>query len=234
VKKICIALFALSLWPACVFAAQPVVQEQVVEKPGDEGYVWNEMEGEKLIALKAKGDPVIGAVAFEVCQGCHRANASGRVSGAYPRLAGQHATVLIKQMADIRARRRDNPKMDPYIDEHVVTPQEIADIAAYLESLPISDANGKGMGDNLERGKEIYFKDCVKCHGNNGEGDAAQFYPMVAAQHYKYLLRESIYIRDNLVRRNGNPKMREAIKFYNDEDLALVSDFMSRMPPPAK
>ena len=61
-KKICIALFALSLWPACVFAAQPVVQEQVVEKPGDEGYVWNEMEGEKLIALKAKGDPVIAFV----------------------------------------------------------------------------------------------------------------------------------------------------------------------------
>ena len=58
------------------------------------GYVWNEMEGEKLLALQAKGDVSRGAVAFEVCQGCHRNGGTGRVDGSYPRLAGQHSQML--------------------------------------------------------------------------------------------------------------------------------------------
>ena len=34
--------------------------------------------------------------------------------GTFPQLAGQHTTVLIKQMADIRAGERDNPTMYPF------------------------------------------------------------------------------------------------------------------------
>lgn len=231
-KQLSIALFVLVLGPACAFA-QPAIEPDATEKD-DSGKVWNEMKGEKLMALKAKGDPVVGAVSFEVCQGCHRADASGRTSGAYPRLAGQHASVLIKQMTDIRAGRRDNPKMQPFIADadHVFSAREIADIAAYLQSLPISANNGKGPGTGLARGKEIYTKDCATCHGDMGEGDGAKFYPMVAAQHYRYLLREMIYIRDE-TRRNANPKMVKAIWPYKDADLEALADYMSQLPAPS-
>ncbi|MGI9133839.1 MAG: c-type cytochrome, partial [Rhodoferax sp.] len=67
---------------------------------------WNAITGELKTALEAKGDLTRGEVAFEACQGCHRKDGSGRMSGAYPRLAGQHASVLIKQIVDIRAGRR--------------------------------------------------------------------------------------------------------------------------------
>lgn len=229
-KKLCIALLVLALGPSHGFAQEP---KTPTAKTPESAYVWNEMRGEKLLALKAKGDPVAGAISFEVCQGCHRADASGRVSGAYPRLAGQHATVLIKQMTDIRAGMRDNPKMEPFIDDHVLTPTEIADIAAYLQGLPIPTGNGKGPGTDLARGEQLYAKDCASCHGDKGEGKADKFYPMVAAQHYKYLLREVRWIRDE-TRRNANPDMVKAIKPYTDEDLGAVADYMSRLPPPDK
>ena len=94
--------------------------------PARQAGPWNEITGEKLLALRMKGDAARGAQAFEVCQGCHRRGATGSASGTYPRLAGQHATVLIEQMADIRSGRRGNEKMLPFADEHVLSPQDIA------------------------------------------------------------------------------------------------------------
>lgn len=201
--------------------------------PGIEskGYVWNKPEEEKTKALRHKGDPEKGKVAYEICRGCHGADAAGRNDAIYPQLAGQHTTVLIKQMVDVRVGRRDNPKMHPFIGDWVVTAEEIADIAAYLNSLPVPKTNGKGNGANLVRGKTIYDKSCASCHGDEGEGNGKKFYPMVAAQHYAYLLNESVQIRDGW-RRNADPKMRKVIKKYSDKDLEAVSDYMSRLPPP--
>lgn len=199
--------------------------------PGIESsdYVWNEAAEEKLLALKAEGNVIRGEIAYEVCQGCHGFGAPGDVEGYYPRLAGQHASVLIKQMTDVRAGRRDNPTEYPFLTNHVINVQEIADIAAYLEGLPVTPDNGKGPGDDLERGEALYLEHCKECHGRKGEGDGDDFYPRVSGQHYAYLLRESKNIRDG-VRRNSNPDMVDVIEDYTNEDIAVVADYMSRLP----
>lgn len=215
------------MWPLSALAQAPAADD--ASPPP-----WNEMRGEKLLALQAKGDPERGEISFDPCRGCHRAGAVGRTNGSYPRLAGQHATVLIKQMTDIRAGRRDNPKMVPFIDDHaVLSPLEIADLAAYISRLPIPAGNGKGPGTDLARGKQLYQKDCATCHGNNGEGKAQKFYPMVAAQHFRYLLREEHFIQDG-TRHNANPDMVKAIKLYSDADMEAVADYLSELPPPTK
>ena len=214
-NKLATTIILAALLPAAASAQTPV---------------WNELKGEELIALQTKGDAARGESAFEPCQGCHRKDASGRTSGAYPRLSGQHATVLIKQIADIRAGRRINPKMEPYVVDHSLTPFEMADIAAFLQALPISNQNGKGPGSGVAAGKRIYDKDCANCHGNAGEGNAEKFYPMLAAQHYRYLLREMQYIRDG-DRGNSNPEMVKVIKPYGDADLESLADYLAQLPP---
>jgi cytochrome c553 len=223
VNKLLIALAALAATAPAIAADQQPHEEGIESQD----YVWNEMYAEKLQALKAKGDALRGEIAFEVCQGCHRASALGRPDGSYPRLAGQHATVLIKQLTDVRAGRRDNPKMYPFADKHVIGPQDIADIALYLQDLPSPPDNGKGSGVNLDQARKMYSDKCSKCHGDNGEGDADKFYPRVTGQHYKYLLRESLAIRDGQ-RRNANPKMVKVIKNFSNDDLMAISDYMSR------
>ncbi len=196
-----------------------------IESPG---YVWNQPNEEQMLALAHDGDPQLGEEGYEVCRGCHQPDASGRADALYPQLAGQHATVLIKQMVDVRAGRRDNPKMHPFVAEWVVSPEEVADIAAYLSQLPIPPDNLKGDGSALARGQALYDTDCATCHGEQGEGNAAEFYPRVAHQHVSYLDRESRLIRDG-GRRNANPEMVKAIKGYSDADIAAVSDYMSRL-----
>lgn len=180
--------------------------------------------------LQRKGHPEQGKAIFPACQDCHRKDASGRANGVFPRLAGQHAPVLLKQISDIRAGRRHNPRMEPIVAP--LSREEIADVVAYIHSLPVPAGNGKGPGTGLARGKELYERDCMNCHGANGEGNPDKFYPMVAAQHYRYLLREVLSIREG-ERRNSDPEMVKKVKPYSPADIEAVADYMSQLPPPA-
>lgn len=188
-------------------------------------------ELDALLAIKPNA--VKGMVSYELCRGCHRADASGRAEAEYPQLAGQHAAVIIKQMLDVRAGRRDSHKMLPFITEEVIPLEDIAHIAAFLHELPVPENNGKGDGNRLAQGQKLYERDCASCHGDNGEGDGAKLYPRVAGQHFPYLFRESKESRD-LGRRNANTDMVRVIKPYNDADLAAVSDYMSRLKVPKR
>ena len=183
--------------------------------------------------LANKGDPVRGKALFAPCEDCHRKDASGRRNGVFPRLSGQHATVIVKQLHDIRSGRRNNVAMEPLLADPGLDSGAIADIAAYLQALPIGAGNGRGAGTDLARGRQLYERDCDACHGARGEGVADAFHPMVAAQHYQYLLRELIAIRDG-ERRNSNPAMASLIKPYSPADMEAVSDYLSRLAPPAR
>lgn len=217
-KKLFAVLAVTVMWSALAMAQTPT---------------WFEVKGELKTALEATGDVKRGEASFEQCVGCHRPDASGRVSGAYPRLSGQHGTVLIKQIVDIRSGRRSNPKMEPFIGDHVLDAFQIADVAAYLTGLPIAAANGKGPGTLVAKGKDLFDRDCADCHGAKGQGNATKFFPMVAAQHYKYLLREVNFIRDG-DRRNSNPDMVKVIKPYTSGELEAVADYMASLAAPAK
>ena len=118
--------------------------------------------------------------------------------------------------------------MYPFANEHVITPQDMADIAMYLYGLPVPSGHGEGPGTSLDVGAKLYKTDCENCHGANGEGSEKKFYPRVQGQHYKYLLRQAIDIRDG-VRRNANPEMVKAIKDYSNTDVEAVIDYISHM-----
>jgi cytochrome c553 len=224
-KQMIKTILVLMFWPVAVLAQGSVAGTDAGAQ------VWNELKGEKLEALRLKGDASLGEETFVICQGCHRRGATGSLSGTYPRLAGQHATVLIEQIVDIRSGKRMNKKMEPFSEEHVLTTQEIADIAAYLEALPIPPNLGKGPGNALSRGSELYVRDCANCHGDKGQGSAQKFYPLVAGQHFKYLQREVHLIKDGS-RGNANPDMVKVIKSYRDDDIDAVADYMSRLGSP--
>ena len=75
---------------------------------------WNEAGGEKDEALELTPDLENGRDVYEVCSGCHLPEGWGLKDGTFPQLSGQHAKVLIKQLADIREGNRDNPTMFPF------------------------------------------------------------------------------------------------------------------------
>ena len=226
-----ILLVAIAVTTPLALAQAPAPKKAGIEA---QGYQWNAQEGEKIEALQKKGDVKNGKEAYEVCGACHLPSGAGRPDGTFPQLAGQHSTVLIKQMADIREGLRDNPTMYPFA-KTLTDPQELADVSAYIQSLCIPADHGKYDGKDVvlqvQAGKDLYEKECKNCHGANGEGNKEKFYPVIAGQHYKYLLRQMTQIRDGK-RRNANPDMVKIIKKYDDNQLVAISAYQSSLSMP--
>lgn len=195
-------LFAL-VGAACALASGLASAQRQPRTSGIESdeYVWNEEREKTVEALRLDGNIVNGEKLYrERCAGCHLPSGAGLRDGTYPQLAGQHRSVIIKQIIDILDGRRDN---------------------------------GKGPGHDLEHGRELYERDCVRCHGARGEGDAARYYPVLAGQHYEYLFRQIDHIADGR-RRNANPEMVEIVAPYSDRDREAVVDYMSRLEWPER
>ena len=228
-KRYLVMVLSLALGSTMVFAGPPPTHKGGIE---GKGYVWNAQDGEKIEALKLKGNAKAGKEAYEVCGACHLPSGAGRPDGTFPQLAGQHATVIIKQIADIREGLRDNPTMYPFAVT-LSDAQELADVSAYIQTLCIPREHGMGSKDSaiLKQGEELYKKECTTCHGANGEGDKAKYYPVLAGQHYKYMLRQVTEIRDGK-RRNANPDMVKIVKKYSDRDLDAVVTYMSTLTMP--
>jgi cytochrome c553 len=193
---------------------------------------WNEGGGEQDEALHLTPDLKNGRDVYEVCAACHLTEGWGTEDGTFPMLAGQHKGVLIKQLADIRARNRDNPTMYPFaLPESIGDAQALADVVAYIQTIPMNPAPGLGDGTDLALGEQLYKDNCVKCHGATGEGDPVKFYPRIQGQHYKYMLRQFEWIRDGK-RRNANPDMVKQIQSFSDKDMRAVIDYTARIKPP--
>lgn len=188
-------------------------------------------ELEKAVHLEA--DLENGRKVYLLCSACHRPEGWGTLDGDYPQIAGQHRSVIIKQLADIRARNRDNPTMFPFTLLDHLTMQQIADVSAYIARFPMNPDNGLGAGDDLEHGEQVYVEYCAECHGDRGEGIAKDHMPLTQGQHYQYLMRQFEWIGSGK-RRNADPEMVKQIQSFTPRDVSAVMDYTSRLRPPAE
>ncbi|MDH5750915.1 MAG: c-type cytochrome [Deltaproteobacteria bacterium] len=195
-----------------------------------EGAKWGSKVKEALDALELKGDPENGYDIYQVCAACHLPTAWGDPAGTFPMLAGQHTSVLIKQIADIRAGNRDNPTMYPFAIQ-IEGAQDLADVVAYIATLPMNPDPPTGDGKLLKRGEELYKVNCVKCHKETGEGSIKDSFPLIGGQVYDYIIRQLKWIRDGK-RRNANPDMVKQVNEFSDEDFIAVADYVARLKTP--
>lgn len=196
---------------------------------------WSAANAEKVRALQAKGNVKAGAEAYKAyCETCHLPSGGGNPDGSIPQLAGQQPTVLIKQLADIRSGLRYNPTMQPFARK-LADAQEVANVAAYISTLCIPRENGRYVGPDAAEmvagGKVLYDKECAQCHQPNGEGVKEMFYPVLAGQHYYYLLRQMTDIRDGK-RGNSNPEMVRVIKKYNHDQMLAIAAYQASLSTP--
>ena len=190
-------------------------------------------DGDIKTTLALPGDIERGTQAYAECQTCHRRDGSGRPKFDMPRLSGQHASVLIKQLMDIRSGLRVNPEMRDYMLDSDLTLQDFADMAAYLQSLPVAGYIAQGPPELVPRGQALYASNCAECHGKHGEGRAELFYPMLASQHYTYLLREIDLILTGQ-RGNSSPAMPPILSKLSADDKRAVAAYLAQLPAPGK
>ncbi len=96
-------------------------QKPAPGKPGDPRLI---AQGEKLFE---RGD---SARQIPACAGCHGANAAGQT--IFPRLAGQHAAYIERQLQVIHSQLRTSPIMHGIITQ--LTPDDMKAVAEFLQS----------------------------------------------------------------------------------------------------
>jgi len=183
----------------------------------------------------ARLDPNLehGAELYQACAACHGQDGRGTADGEIPAIAGQHGSVLLKQLTDFRHDQRWNEHMEHFTDRHhLAGAQELTDVAAYVANLPRFPATAEGIGDGtaLSEGAIVYFQRCERCHGPLGQGNLLRTRPRLAGQHYGYLLRQ---LQETAA--NKRPGMDRAhvdlLQGLSPAQLRGVADYLSRVSP---
>jgi cytochrome c553 len=78
-------------------------------------------------------DAAKGATLFKQCILCHGEKGDGNPAQKAPRISGQYDWYIVKQLEDIKAGRRKNPIMNPFLAK--LTPADFKDLAAYISKL---------------------------------------------------------------------------------------------------
>jgi cytochrome c553 len=184
-------------------------------------------------ALRAKADATHGAQLFAQCVACHGADGNGETSGASPRIAGQHFRVIVKQLVDFRHGKRWDFRMEGMADQHHLGgPQDIADVAVHVAGLEQPGVRGVGSGEFADEGKRLYAAHCQSCHGKDAQGDSSRGIPLLAGQHYAYLMRQMYDAVDG--RRPALPRLHsQRIAPLDFQQVRALSDYLSRIGWPA-
>jgi cytochrome c oxidase subunit II len=140
------------------------------------------------------GDPERGRPLFGTCAACHGAAGEGNQTLNSPRLSGQSAWYLVRQLGDFRSGVRGAHEGDIYGKQMVPFAASLADeaairdVVAYIGTLPETSAPPTVRGDP-NRGRALYTT-CAACHGSAAEGIWATNAPRLAGMSDWYLARQ--------------------------------------------
>lgn len=143
------------------------------------------------------------------CAACHGEFGAGGKKGEYPRIAGQSAKYIERQLKAFQNQSRLNLPMYPYSRERELPDEDMKRVAAYLAEieLPTEQPVFKESDDaltrlqamekvmivpraegDIENGKTVYQKHCASCHGKTAKGRA--MFPMLIGQYTRYLKKQ--------------------------------------------
>ena len=179
----------------------------------------------------AQGNAAAGESKAAVCGACHGADGNSMV-GANPKLAGQNARYLIKQMQDIKGGARTVALMTGILNNS--SDQDIQDIAAYFESQEktLQGANP----DLIEVGESIYrsgiaslnMTACTACHSPTGQGNSQAGFPALGGQHSEYIAAQLKAFRSGDRSNDGQSSpMRILAERLTDKEIDALASYIS-------
>jgi cytochrome c553 len=174
------------------------------------------------------GDPAAGKAKAAVCTACHGADGNS-TNPEWPKLAGQHAGYLDKQITEFKAGKvRSNSLMTGMVAS--LSAQDIKDLSAYFASQSTSggftDKALAKLGNKIYRGgnAESGVPACMACHGPQGLGDPMAGFPRLAGQHATYVNAQLKGFREGTRSNDTKRMMRDiALKMTPDEMKAVAS-----------
>ncbi|AEG91705.1 c-type cytochrome [Ramlibacter tataouinensis] len=173
------------------------------------------------------------------CAACHGESGEGR-DGA-PRIAGQSAPYIEKQLRSYANGSRRNPVMEAMAK--AMSAQDMASFAAYYSRLDAPAATGvaatAGTAAAVERGRVLATQGdsvrqvpaCINCHGPGGVGEPPAI-PYLAGLDHGYLVAAMNAWKEGTRKNDAGQQMATTVKGMTADDVVAVAQYFSGLQPP--
>jgi cytochrome c553 len=172
-------------------------------------------------------------IAGQVCAACHAADGNS-VAPTNPKIAGQIAEYLRKQLTDFKPQAGKKPARDSAIMTPLVanlSEDDIQSLAAYysgqkLRPAAAADKELAALGQKIWRGgiAASNVPACAGCHGPAGAGIPAQ-YPRLSGQFSEYIAAQLKGFREGARANDTNGVMRGVAARMTEREIQAVSQY---------
>lgn len=181
-------------------------------------------------AAPTAGDAAKGKEKSPLCVACHGPDGNS-TNPIWPKIAGQHASYIEKQLTDFHGEARKDATMSPMAAP--LSPEDIKNLAAYYASQKM--ATGSANPEKIQLGKDIYkggnlttqVTACAACHSPTGMGNPASNYPRVSGQHAPYILKQLKDFKSSTRTNDDSSMMRSIAKRMTEAEMEAVAEYMS-------
>jgi cytochrome c553 len=189
------------------------------------------------VSAVEQGNAENGKAKSITCGACHGVDGNSAIS-MNPKLAGQHAKYLAKQLTEFKLASqtggkegRNNAIMNGM--SAALSEQDILDLAAYFSS---QDATpGESSQDSIVQGNKLYvggdlkrgITACIACHGPKGNGTSLSGFPDISGQHSDYIASQLKAFRSGDRANSLNGMMADIAKRLTDEDIKVISNYVA-------
>jgi cytochrome c553 len=167
-----------------------------------------------------------GATLALNCTMCH--GAQGMSGSDAPNLSGQYPEVVMKQLQDYKAAKRDSPIMVALAKN--LSERDVDDLAAYFAGLPKARTAPTTYGESLPVLVRVgaplrNIAPCISCHGGVDQKLGA---PWIEGMPQSYLSAELQAFRAGTRRNDSEAQMRNVARSMTDAEIEEVSSFYAR------
>jgi len=177
----------------------------------------------------AAGDAEAGKTKSAMCAACHGADGNSAAPN-FPKLAGQHADYITKQLVQFKSGERTDATMNGMVA--ALSEQDMADLGAFYASQ--KGTVGKAAEDKVALGETIYragnaasgVAACAACHGPQGAGNPMAKFPNLSGQHADYTALQLKNFRSAARANDAGSMMRGVAKKMSDTEIEAVAQYI--------
>lgn len=174
--------------------------------------------------------------AAQSCLDCHGVDGP-QISSRHdiPKLGGQNAAYLRKQLLDFKWFDRTDPSYEMNKQALEMSDEDISKMADYFaQSKDMADSNvdelSEKQRDSFELGKTIALNACISCHMNSANNfrPINETVPVLCGQTEQYLTNQLIYFQRGM---RKNAFMESISKDLTREEIIALSVYFSNINP---
>lgn len=179
----------------------------------------------------AAGDAQAGKAKAQACASCHGVNGAAPANTAWPKLAGQHAKYIAKQLADYK---KGTERKDPLMAGQVasLTDADMANLGAFFATQ--TPKAGGAAKDKVLLGKRIYaggneksgVAACASCHSPSGAGNPAANFPRLSSQNAAYTVKVLNDFAKGARSNDAGSMMRTIAERMTDAEISAVASYI--------